>query len=214
MDGKADWMAFGLPVEGEEGPFLAGRIEEVPTCDVGLTVAAARQVLDGADAEVVILVAGGGNGLAVGEVDAAALDGSADDAPLVDVLRPVPTTVRPSVTVEAVAEGGGGTVLVTTADGRLVGRATVDGTHADHDDHDHEDGHGHDAAEAPVDVGRYEEELAAVMTAVEERFGDREPSPDEIDAFLRDRLVAEGRSAEEAERVVHEVRTDADDGDD
>ena len=202
VDGKADWMAFGLPVEGEDGPFLAGRVEDVPTCDVRLTAADARRVLDSTGADVVVLVHG--DGLAVGEVDADALDGSADDLPLLDLLCPVPTTVRPSVTVAAVAEGGGGTVLVTTADGRLVGRATVEG--ADHHHHDHEDQDDGGSGEAPVDEGRYEEELAAVMGAVEERFGDREPSPEELQAFLRDRLMAEGRSAEEAEGVLREVR--------
>ena len=209
VDGKADWMAFGLPVEGEDGPFLAGRVEDVPTCDVRLTAADARRVLDSTGADVVVLVHG--DGLAVGEVDADALDGSADDLPLLDLLRPVPTTVRPSVTVAAVAEGGGGTVLVTTADGRLVGRATVEG--ADHHHHDHEDQDDGGSGEAPVDEGRYEEELAAVMGAVEERFGDREPSPEELQAFLRDRLMAEGRSAEEAEGVLREVRPDPGDDD-
>ena len=209
VDGKADWMAFGLPVEGEDGPFLAGRVEDVPTCDVRLTAADARRVLDGTGADVVVLVHG--DGLAVGEVDADALDGSADDVPLLDLLRPVPTTVRPSVTVAAVAEGGGGTVLVTTADGRLVGGATVEG--ADHHHHAHEDQDDGGSGEATVDEGRYEEELAAVMGAVEERFGDREPSPEELQAFLRDRLMAEGRSAEEAEGVLREVRPDPGDDD-
>lgn len=209
VDGKADWMAFGLPVEGEDGPFVAGRVEDVPTCDVRRTAADARRVLDGTGADVVVLVHG--DGLAVGEVEAAALDGSADGIPLLDLLRPVPTTVRPSVTVAAVAEGGGGTVLVTTADGRLVGRATVEG--ADHPHHAHEDQDDGGSDEAPVDEGRYEEELAAVMGAVEERFGDREPSPDELQAFLRDRLTAEGRSAEEAEGILREVRPDPGDDD-
>mgnify|MGYP006196841205 CR=1 FL=1 len=57
MDGKSDWMAYGLPVEGADGPFLGGELAEVPTCDAGGTVADARAALG--DAEAVIIVAAG-----------------------------------------------------------------------------------------------------------------------------------------------------------
>jgi hypothetical protein len=43
------------------------------------------------------------------------------------------------------------------------------------------------------------------MAAVEERFGDREPSEAEMRAFLRERLVAEGRSPEDADRFLDEL---------
>jgi len=123
VDGKVDWLAYGLPVEGDDGPFLGEQATEVPTCDATLTVADARRVLESSDAEDVLLVHG--EGLVVGDVDAEVLDGKADDAPLLDVLRPVPSTVRPSVTVASVAEGGGGDRVVTTSNGRLMGRAQV-----------------------------------------------------------------------------------------
>jgi hypothetical protein len=51
----------------------------------------------------------------------------------------------------------------------------------------------------------FEKELTEVMAGVEERFGDREPTEAELRSFLRDRLVAEGRSAEDADRFLDEL---------
>ena len=190
MDGKSDWMAYGLPVEGADGPFLGGELSEVPTCDAGGTVADARAAVG--NAQAVIIVAG--DGLVVGEIDAEALPGHAGEAAVLDVMDPVPTTVRPSVTVAALAEAGGGSRLVTTSAGHLLGLATIEAEAHDHD-HDHD----HDSAEA------FEKELTEVMAGVEERFGDREPSEAELRSFLRDRLVTEGRSAEDADRFLDEL---------
>src|SRR4051794_41970899 len=99
-------MAYGLPVEGRDGPFLGQQLAEVVTCDVGASAGDARRLLDRPGTESVIVLAAGG--LAVGEVEAGSLEGHADDARLIDVMDPVPTTVRPSVTVAALAEAGGG----------------------------------------------------------------------------------------------------------
>jgi CBS domain-containing protein len=194
VDGKADWMAYGLPVEGDDGPFLGQQLVEVPTCAVSSTVADARRLLrsSGTGASAVVVVTG--DGLAVGEVDLETLADRPDDAALLDVMDPVPTTVRPSVTVASLAEGGGGERLVTTSDGRLLGRATVEAS-IHHDDHDHQD----------TREERYEAEMTAVLQAVEERFGDREPTADELHAFLRERLVSEGRSVEDAERFLDQL---------
>ena len=207
VDGKVDWMAYGLPVEGDDGPFLGDQLVEVPTCDATHTVADARQALDGPGADAVVVLSG--DGLVVGEVDGEALAAQADDVPLLDVMSPVPSTVRPSVTVASVARAGGGDPLVTSSDGRLLGRAAVEAADEkdDHEGHDHEghEGHdheGHGQAEAAVDMEPFEEELGEVMKAVAERFGEREPDADELRAFLRERLVAEGRSGEEADRFL------------
>jgi CBS domain-containing protein len=181
-------MAYGLPTEGEEGPFLGSHLSQVPTCDAGGTVDDARAAIDGADTVVIVA----GDGLVVGEIDAEALAGHPGDAGLLDVMDPVPTTVRPSVTVAALAEAGGGSRLISTPDGRLLGRATVEGKEHDHD-------HDHEGMEA------FEKELTEVMAAVEDRFGDHEPSEAELRSFLRDRLVAEGRSAEDADRFLDEL---------
>ncbi len=213
VDGKVDWMAFGLPVEGEDGPFLGDQLAPVVTCAVTQTVADARRELSGADDDAVVIVEA--DGLAVGEVDEEALAGQPDDTVLLEVLRPVPSTVRPSVTVASVAEGGGGGPLVTDSDGRLLGRATLEPAHDhegddhggdDHggDDHGADDHEGHDHGEPSVDLEGYEAELTAVLAAVEERFGEEEPSAEELRSFLRERLVAEGRSVEEADRFLED----------
>lgn len=192
MDGKSDWMAYGLPVEGGDGPFLGDRLSEAPTCDAGATVADARAAIG--DAEAVIIVAA--EGLVVGEIDAEALPTLAPEAAVLDVMDPVPSTVRPSVTVAALAEAGGGSRLVTTSAGRLLGVATVEG-----EAHEHDHGHEHDDG----DMEAFERELTDVMVAVEERFGDRDPTEAELRSFLRERLVAEGRSAEDADRFLDEL---------
>ena len=186
VDGKSDWMAYGLPVEGDDGPFLGGQLSEVPTCDAGATVEDASAALG--DSETLVVL--GGDGLVVGEIEAEVLAGHPGGTPVLDVMDPIPTTVRPSVTVAALAEAGGGSRLITTSDGRLLGVATVEGEEHDHD---------HEGTEA------FEKELTEVMAAVEERFGDREPTEAELRSFLRDRLVAEGRSAEDADRFLDEL---------
>jgi hypothetical protein len=205
VDGKADWMAYDLPVEGDDGPFLGQRLEPVPTCDVALTVADARQAMDTSESDVVVLVHA--TGLAVGEVEREALEGQADDVRLLEILAPVPSTVRPSVTVASVADAGGGQRLVTTSDGRLLGAASVEVPAATAGAPGHEGpGHeGHDHEGTAVDMERYEAELAAVMEAVEERFGDEEPPAEELRALLHDRLVADGRSPEEADRFLDDM---------
>jgi hypothetical protein len=44
-----------------------------------------------------------------------------------------------------------------------------------------------------------------VAHAVEEHFDGKEPSEDEVRSFLSDRLVAEGRTAEEADAYLAEM---------
>ncbi len=193
-------MAYGLPVEGKDGPFLGSVIAEVPTCHVDSTVGEARRLLEGSDTIVTVLA---GDGLVVGEFDNETLEGHADDVALLDAMDPVPTTVRPSVTVASLAESGGGRRLVTTSDGRLLGAATVDA--GEEHDHDH-DGHEHHH----VDEDEFDRELASVMEAIEERFGDREPSEAELRSFLHGRLMAEGKSAEDADRFLDQLEAGED----
>ena len=197
MDGKVDWMAYGLPVEGEDGPFIGDQVSPVPTCEPTQTVGDARRVLEASGAGVVVVVAG--DGLAVGEIEAGTIEGVADGEQLVDVMDPVPSTYRPSVTVDALAEEGDGRHLVSTPDGRLLGAVTIDA--ASHDEHSHDE---HDHHE-DIDLDQYERELTAVMEAVGERFGDREPSEEELRTFLYERLLAEGRSAEDADRFLDQL---------
>ncbi len=205
VDGKVDWMAYGLPVEGEDGPFVGQAVIDAVTVDVGATVGQARRRLHdgGTDAAIVTH----GQGLAVGEVDGEMLAAADDDdCSLLAVMRPVPSTVRPSATVSSLAGSNRERVVVTTSDGHLLGQAMLDPDdhgHGDdgHDDHDHDD---HDEALSER-LHLAEAELNQVMEAVAAHFGDREPPEDELRSFLRDRLVAEGRSPEEADQFMAEL---------
>ena len=182
-------MGFGLPTEGDDGPFVGERVTEVVTLGPDDTVAAARSALADAEAEVAVVVAGG---LAVGAVERRGLGEAGADELLLDVMDPVPPSVRPSESVLGLAESGADRVLVTDPDGRLLGEARID------------PGEGR-AREPEADGEQFEEELAEVMAAIRERFGDREPAADELRGFLRDRLVSEGRTPEEADRFLAEM---------
>lgn len=64
------------------------------------------------------------------------------------------------------------------------------------------------ADDRPPEMQQLQDDLLSLIFAVSERFGEREPSEAELRAFLRDRLLAEGRTPEEAEAVL--ARMDAD----
>ncbi|MGI9021730.1 MAG: hypothetical protein ACR2HV_00585 [Acidimicrobiales bacterium] len=211
VDGKVDWMAFGLPVEGDDGPFVGERVTALRTCDATGTVGQARRLLQDADSDVVVVTH---EGLVVGDVDGEALAGSGDDRPVLEMLRPVPSTYRPSVPFPELAGPEPKRVLISTPDGRLLGEALVEPDH-DHHDHDHEghdheghdhEGHDHgDHDQDGSDLDRMTQEMEETMGAVAAHFGDREPPEEELRQFLRDRLVAEGRSVEEADRFMAEL---------
>lgn len=217
MEGKADWMGYGLPVEGEDGPFAGQQVRAVPTCGPDDTAARVLSTLegegggDGGDVVVVL------SGLAVGAVSRQALEEAAGHQPVVEVMEVVPSSVRPSILVATLAEAAAGPVLVTSSDGRLLGVVSVGGEdgqerqgrsrrgHHDedggHEGHDHE-GHDHGGPPAGEDS---EGEIAALTAAVRQHFGDREPEPEELWAFLRDHLVAEGSTPEEADRFMAQL---------
>jgi rhodanese-related sulfurtransferase len=58
------------------------------------------------------------------------------------------------------------------------------------------------ADDRPAEQQRLQEELLSVLFAVQEHFGDREPSDDEVRAFLRQRLIDQGRSPGEADEFM------------
>ena len=43
------------------------------------------------------------------------------------------------------------------------------------------------------------------MSGIQERFGEREPTEEELRQFLRERLVAEGRTPEEADTFLADM---------
>ena len=54
----------------------------------------------------------------------------------------------------------------------------------------------------PPEHQRLQDELLRLLFDVQEHFGEREASEEEIRAFLRQRLISEGRSPEEADKFL------------
>lgn len=170
-------MAYGLPVEGEGGPLAGEFAAEVAAVgpDEPASAVMDRLRLEGSD-RAVVTVAGG---VVIGLVERRAVEDADPDAAVATVMTLSPTTVRPSVEYATLREQGDEHVLVTTPDGRLVGMVEAGGP----------------------DAGRQlERSLLETIEAVAEHFGDRDVSEADIRSFLRERLVAEGKSPEEADR--------------
>lgn len=120
--GKADWLAFGLPYEGE-ADLIGGRLTtEVDTCTVDDRVGTIRPRLEKSRFGMLVVLTSGG--LVAGRLNRDALD-AADDAAVEDLMGEGPTTVRPSedadVLSQRMTEAGIDGVLVTSSDGRLLG---------------------------------------------------------------------------------------------
>ena len=49
---------------------------------------------------------------------------------------------------------------------------------------------------------RLQSGFLAVIFAVQEHFGDRQPSEEEIQAFLRQHMIEQGKTAEEADEFL------------
>jgi predicted transcriptional regulator len=177
-------MAFGLPVEGEEGPFAGVDLVDVAICEPDERVEdVRRRLVDQGDAQVVVT---NRQGIVLGLVEPADLDRGAPDDPVAKVMSLSPTTVRPSVLASSLAERNS-PVLVTDSDGTLLGVVeprTVPESSAD------------------PEMEQLQTTFLDIAHAVEEHFEGEEPSEAEVRSFLRQRLVAEGRSSEEAEAYL------------
>jgi hypothetical protein len=182
-------MAYGLPVEGQSGPFAGGVVTAATTCRADETVAQARAKV-GATRDAVVVI--DESGLVLGLLSPEALAGPGEDQ-ILDVMAAVPSTVRPSVEVSSLVSSEAERVLVTSSDGRLIGQViTADLSSGPPHDHAAED--------AQMDA-LFEETMAVVR----ERFGDSDPSPEELRALLRERLIAAGRTPEQADQFLTEL---------
>lgn len=56
--------------------------------------------------------------------------------------------------------------------------------------------------ERPEQMQRLQSEFLEVIFAVQEHFGDRQPSEEEIEGFLRQRMIDQGKSVEEADEFL------------
>ena len=124
--GKSDWLAFGLPFEGD-GTVLAVHLLEPCLCVADdETVATLRSRLD--DQVVPDAVVVDSAGIVLGVVGRSALAGAAPDAPARQIAQLDPVTVRPSAPADELAahleDAGAPAALVTTSSGRLLGQVT------------------------------------------------------------------------------------------
>src|SRR5262249_42757777 len=121
--GKADWAAYGLPIEGA----AAGTVRlkdiartDVPTCGLDDTVGVARRSAGGWGA----CVGGDEQRTVFGAMSKAELDRD-PSARVGDVMRPGTSTFRPNVgaaeMLRYMERRRHESSLVTTPDGRLVG---------------------------------------------------------------------------------------------
>jgi CBS domain-containing protein len=143
--GKVDWLANGLPSEGDRAsePRIGALANtDVPTCGLRETVGEVRRRLAGSDGGDLCVVVNSEK-VILGDLRGKALKSAADDALVDDVLNPGTSTYRPNVSVEEMARHLGETrarrVLVSDADGHLLGllrREDVDRAfHAQHAEH-------------------------------------------------------------------------------
>ncbi len=122
---KVDWLAGGLPVEGNLADLpRAGNVarSDVPTCRLSDRVADARDRVQASDHNLCVVT--NDEGIVLGHLGARALRG--DPKALVEeAMESGPTTTRPDDPLKAITErlqeARVGSILVTTPDGRLVG---------------------------------------------------------------------------------------------
>ena len=123
--GIQDWVGTGLPTEGSnaERPRLIDVVRrDVPTCTLGELVGEVRDRVLAAGWNACVVT--GDDRVVLGLLRSKEL-GSDPEQPVERVMRPGPSTYRPSVSVEEMTRIMGERNLesspVTTSDGRLVG---------------------------------------------------------------------------------------------
>lgn len=190
-------MAFGLPVEGGDGPFVGEHVEDVPTCgpDDDAAEVLGRLRDEGGHHAVVV----NEERVVLGLIDVHALDDETAGKAVHEVMRLSPSTIRPSVSMSSLAEREGA-ALVTSSDGRLMGVV-----HPLAEEDADEDGQGGRHAEI-------ERVFLETVEAIQEHFGDHEPSEEEVREYLRERLIRQGRSPEEADRFMAELEAELETG--
>ena len=128
MPGKVDWLAHGLPVEGErpEAP-IVGRVmrDDAPLCHPTDRIADVRELIERSPYPFALVTSE--DRTLLGRAPASALD-RASDGPVWDVAEPGPKTFRPHVPSEKVAEvlvaKGLRWAIVTTPEGQFLGVAS------------------------------------------------------------------------------------------
>jgi CBS domain-containing protein len=127
VDGKADWLAAGLPTEGSNAERPSAHDvarDDVPTCRVDEPVGAVRARVRDAGWDACVVV--NAERIVFGLLCARELSGSDDDGRSVEhVMRPGPSTFRPNVSIQEMAafmtEHDLVSSPITSSDGRLIG---------------------------------------------------------------------------------------------
>lgn len=127
--GKLDWLAFGLPVEGEgaETP-NAGDVarRDVPTCGLRDRLGTVQERVRAAGWDTCIVVAD--DQTVLGRLRAKALSGD-PEATVEDVMQSGPSTFRPSIPLEELLDylkkGNHPDAVISTSAGTLIGLFTV-----------------------------------------------------------------------------------------
>lgn len=126
VEGKAGWLANGLPREGGNASILyAGEVADTdpPTCALDTPVADIRAMLDGSPNGFCLVITQ--RRTVLGRVRRSALDGMDDGATAGQVMESGPSTVRFDVRadelVQRLAKQNLETAVVTTPGGCLVG---------------------------------------------------------------------------------------------
>jgi CBS domain-containing protein len=125
VTGKLDWFASGLPIEGKQATVpRAGQVarRDVPTCQLTDRLGDVRDRVVRAGWDVCVVI--GGTSFVLGLLRGGAFN-AVPESIIEQIMESGPTTIRPHVTVESVAENmrkqGAEHSVVTTLDGRLVG---------------------------------------------------------------------------------------------
>lgn len=185
-------MAFGLPVEGDEGPFAGDVLAEVATCgpDEMVEDVLGRLAGDGTEQAVVV----NDHGVVLGLLQGATSEPAPDET-VAMVMTLSPTTVRPSVLSSSLADADA-PVLVTNSEGKLMGAVEPRSP---------------GQAETDPELEELQSSFLEVAHAVADHFGDEDPSEEQLRSFLHDRLVAEGRTSEEADAYLAEMDQSSED---
>jgi CBS-domain-containing membrane protein len=126
VGGKADWLANGLPREGEAAsvPYAGDLVDlDPPACLLGDTVADVRAALEGSHYGFCLIL--NERRIVLGRVRRSAIADTEANVAVDGVMEPGPSTVRfdtpPRELVERLAEKELKTAIVTTPSGCLVG---------------------------------------------------------------------------------------------
>jgi CBS domain-containing protein len=124
--GKADWIAYGLPAEGDDaqGQFVGERLEMQPqTCRVTDPVATVREKVRQSSARLCAVL--NEERVVLGLCEEAESLPDSPELTAQDVMNPGPTTLRPSYSVddalELLRKSGKRAILVTSSNGKLMG---------------------------------------------------------------------------------------------